>query len=141
MTDTTRDEALRIAKEYVVPGSRPWERDNHYANAELLARALIETERENVEEGGLLAGGILDLQEQRDESEKDAVNPSHYQGDLVMRIIEHFKLDESFYLGNVVKYVLRHRDKAGLEDLKKARWYLDRTIAALEGQLPKGTIK
>lgn len=35
----------------------------------------------------------------------------------------------SFHLGNVVKYVLRSPYKsAELEDLKKARWYLDRHI-------------
>jgi len=30
--------------------------------------------------------------------------------------------------GNVIKYVVRHRDKNGLEDLKKARHYLDMLI-------------
>ena len=69
----------------------------------------------------------------------DPVNPSHYKGDLVMRIIEKFKL--GFRLGNVVKYILRHGEKAGLEDLKKARWYLDREIADLEGSLKTGTLE
>jgi hypothetical protein len=63
----------------------------------------------------------------------DPVNPSHYRGDTVMRIIEEFEL--GFCLGNVVKYILRHANKAGLEDLKKARWYLDREIARREGTL------
>ena len=35
--------------------------------------------------------------------------------------------------GNVIKYVWRYRDKNGVEDLKKARWYLDRLIANAEG--------
>ena len=74
-------------------------------------------------------------------SAADPVTPKHYQGDLVMRIIEHFGLENSFYLGNVIKYLLRHREKAGVEDLKKARWYLDRAIEAAEQKLPKGTIK
>lgn len=68
-------------------------------------------------------------------SAADAVNPKHYSGDLVMRIIERFKL--GFCLGNVVKYVLRHDQKNGLEDLKKARWYLDREIAVREGVITK----
>jgi len=63
----------------------------------------------------------------------DPVNPSHYRGDTVMRIIEDFGL--GFCLGNVVKYILRHKDKAGLEDLKKARWYLDREITRQEGAI------
>jgi hypothetical protein len=61
----------------------------------------------------------------------DAVNPSHYKGTLVMRIVEHFDLD--FPLGNVIKYILRHKNKAGVEDLKKARWYLSRAIDKIEG--------
>lgn len=71
-------------------------------------------------------------------SQLDPINPSHYKGDLVMRIIEHFGLNEDYPLGNVIKYILRHKSKAGLEDLKKARWYLDRKIAQLEGTLKGG---
>lgn len=61
----------------------------------------------------------------------DPVNPVHYQGDYVMRIIEDFKLD--FLSGQVVKYILRagHKDPE-LQDLKKAQWYLSRKIANLE---------
>lgn len=39
-----------------------------------------------------------------------------------------------FYLqGNIMKYVWRYRYKNGTEDLKKARWYLDRLITEVEG--------
>lgn len=33
-----------------------------------------------------------------------------------------------FLLGNVIKYAARHRAKGGVEDLRKARHYLDRLI-------------
>lgn len=33
-----------------------------------------------------------------------------------------------YFEGNVVKYVSRHREKDGLQDLKKARHYLDKLI-------------
>lgn len=33
-----------------------------------------------------------------------------------------------FLEGSIVKYVTRHRDKNGLEDLKKARHYIDKLI-------------
>ena len=33
-----------------------------------------------------------------------------------------------YYQGNITKYVMRWRDKGGLEDLKKARHYLDKYI-------------
>jgi hypothetical protein len=64
----------------------------------------------------------------------DSINhPSHYtRGPVeVIDIIEGFGL--GFHLGNVVKYVLRTDHKGdGLEDLKKARWYLDREITNRE---------
>mgnify|MGYP003141635231 CR=1 FL=1 len=34
----------------------------------------------------------------------------------------------SFIEGNVVKYISRYKDKAGIQDLRKARWYLDKLI-------------
>ena len=40
-----------------------------------------------------------------------------------------------FCLGNAVKYIWRHKNKGNaLEDLKKARWYLDREIARMEAE-------
>lgn len=39
-----------------------------------------------------------------------------------------------FLAGNVVKYVVRHRDKGGVEDLKKARHYLDKLISVTGDQ-------
>ena len=66
----------------------------------------------------------------------DNVNhPSHYtDGDIeVIDYIEDKKL--GYHLGNVVKYVSRAGKKDAsktIEDLKKARWYLDRYITNLE---------
>lgn len=37
---------------------------------------------------------------------------------------------QAFCLGNVLKYCSRHNHKGGMEDLRKARWYLDRIIQA-----------
>lgn len=74
--------------------------------------------------------------EERKELANDAVNhPSHYtDGKIeVIDFIEDKKLP--FHLGNVVKYVSRagKKDPAKtIEDLKKARWYLDRYIHMLE---------
>ena len=33
-----------------------------------------------------------------------------------------------FFAGNVIKYVARHKAKGGVEDLRKARHYLDKLI-------------
>lgn len=63
-------------------------------------------------------------------------HPSHYGGDTVyeaIKVIEAWGL--GFNLGNTVKYVCRAGRKARaseLEDLRKARFYLDRQITNLE---------
>ena len=63
----------------------------------------------------------------------DTVNhPPHYRsanGLEAIDVIEAFGL--GFRLGNVVKYVLRAPNKGGVEDLKKARWYLNRELDQL----------
>ncbi len=62
---------------------------------------------------------------------KDNINPSHYkQGNI--EVID-FILDQNLnYLeGNVIKYVSRYKYKNGLEDLKKAQWYLNKIMLEL----------
>ena len=67
---------------------------------------------------------------------KDPVNcPAHYtDGKIeVIEFIEDKRL--GFCLGNVVKYVARAGKKdptKEVEDLKKAKWYLERRIKELE---------
>lgn len=68
----------------------------------------------------------------------DNVNhPSHYtSGKIeVIDFIEDQKLP--YHLGNVVKYISRAGKKdptKTVEDLEKARWYLDRYIKLLKGE-------
>ena len=56
------------------------------------------------------------------------IGGDHYKGRKIQPIefIEANNLN--FSEGSVIKYVTRHRNKNGLEDLKKARWYIDRLI-------------
>jgi hypothetical protein len=74
---------------------------------------------------------------QRPSGDGEAVDhPAHYGGGdnpyEAIRVIEAWGL--GFCLGNTVKYIARAGKKGGaLEDLKKARWYLDREIARMEG--------
>jgi hypothetical protein len=63
----------------------------------------------------------------------DPINPGHYKrhpsGLECIEVTRHF----GFNLGNVVKYVWRADAKgAPVEDLKKARWYLDDEIRRRE---------
>lgn len=48
--------------------------------------------------------------------------------------VEHITITRhmSFNLGNAIKYIWRWQEKNGVEDLKKARWYLDDEIKRLE---------
>ena len=68
----------------------------------------------------------------------DKVNhPTHYTSTKIETIdIIQDKLTaeafEGFCIGNVLKYLTRHRQKNGLEDLQKARWYLDKIIRVKE---------
>ncbi len=39
---------------------------------------------------------------------------------------------EAYHIANVIKYCWRWKFKGGVEDLKKARWYLDRLIGVLK---------
>lgn len=60
-------------------------------------------------------------------------HPAHYTFGAIEVIdaIEDWNL--GFHEGNVVRYVARARHKGReLEDLRKARWYLDRRISRLE---------
>lgn len=65
---------------------------------------------------------------------KETVNhPNHYNvgGIEVIDFIESWNL--GFSLGNAIKYIARAPYKNNeLEDLKKARWYVDREIERLE---------
>lgn len=65
----------------------------------------------------------------------DMVNhPSHYnQGnieciDVITEITKDCNGVESFCIGNAVKYIWRWKQKNGVEDIKKAIWYLNRIV-------------
>ena len=73
------------------------------------------------------------------ESNVDMVNhPSHYtQGGI--ECIDALKAAtvsktgiEAVCTANAIKYLWRYEEKNGIEDVKKARWYIDRLIKELE---------
>lgn len=68
---------------------------------------------------------------------KDAMvsHPAHYQSETgleVIDVIEAFTVDlngvEATDTGNVLKYMCRWKKKNGVQDLEKARWYLEHLI-------------
>lgn len=76
-----------------------------------------------------------------DKQNKEQVNhPNHYGGETniyeVIKVIDAWDL--GFSLGNTVKYISRAGKKdpnKELEDLRKAKWYLDHHIKNLENKL------
>ena len=58
-------------------------------------------------------------------------NPKHYQGRYGLEAIivhNNFMNDEQltgYHLGNTLKYILRYRQKNGIEDLEKAKVHMD----------------
>jgi len=75
------------------------------------------------------------------EVSNDPVNhPKHYtehpSGIEAIQITEHM----GFNLGNATKYIWRcDLKKDAIEDLKKARWYIDREIAKREAEAKKAS--
>ena len=74
------------------------------------------------------------------ETTNDFVNhPEHYISETGLEtidVIEAFTFDlngiEAVCTGNVLKYICRWKNKNGIEDLKKARWYIDHLIDHVE---------
>lgn len=72
----------------------------------------------------------------------DAVNhPSHYNyGDIevidfIEQVTEQYEDGfDAYIVGNALKYLARSPHKNGLEDVKKAVWYLERLIKRNEGE-------
>jgi len=56
---------------------------------------------------------------------KDKISPQHYSKYKIEPIDFIQANDLGFCEGNVIKYVLRHKDKDGLQDLLKAKRYIE----------------
>lgn len=71
--------------------------------------------------------------------DKMVSHPDHYQSESgleVIDVIEAFTADlkgiEAVDTGNAIKYLCRWKKKNGLQDLKKAMWYLANLINHVE---------
>ena len=72
----------------------------------------------------------------------DPINPKHYKHlpaeaiDIIMAAIERAPTNAAaFHQGQVLKYLLRCWEKKGIEDLRKAKWYLDRMVDSFDDLL------
>lgn len=66
-------------------------------------------------------------------ADEAVTHPPHYADAGLEPIVAIEAWDLGFSLGNAVKYIARHARKGTpLDDLKKARWYLDHEITRME---------
>lgn len=81
---------------------------------------------------------VLPEEEPDSTSTNDSVNhPSHYEtGNFecidVMIETQGKEAVMDFCVCNAFKYIYRHNNKNGIEDIKKAKWYLDKYIELSE---------
>lgn len=73
-------------------------------------------------------------------NEEKVNHPSHYNAGKI-EVIDYIEDQQlGFHLGNVVKYISRAGKKDAaktVEDLEKARWYLDRYIELIKKETKK----
>jgi len=79
-------------------------------------------------------------------SSSDPINPSHYKHlpaeaiDIIEAAIAKAPSNQSAFLqGQVIKYMLRCWSKKGIEDLRKAKWYLDRLVGGFDDLLAEAS--
>lgn len=71
---------------------------------------------------------------------KDPINPAHYKKgsieciDALESATENLKGWEAGNTWNCIKYLWRWKDKGGLDDLLKAKWYLERLISKVSAK-------
>ena len=105
--------------------------DNQSEKVNEVAPVISKTE---TTESYITADSVKDLYDVTTDKKSNRItnvidHPSHYNRGKIEGI--DFMEDQglSFHLGNVIKYIARAGSKGDkLEDLKKARWYLDRYI-------------
>ena len=74
-------------------------------------------------------------EKERQMEKKDMVNsPEHYNKAGIETIDALEAMLTSGLQGNIVKYLWRYRYKNGVEDLKKAQWYLNKLIEVYDGK-------
>lgn len=93
----------------------------------------------NNKELGLFDNVALELREI--ENEENIIRPNHYASekgfevfDVQEAFIHELKGMSASYWCNIVKYILRFQKKNGVEDLKKAKYYLEKLIEEESGE-------
>lgn len=75
-------------------------------------------------------------------------HPAHYQSksgletiDVIEAFCDYLNGIEAVCTANIIKYICRWKKKNGIEDLRKAAWYLNRLISHVENDDKTGKIE
>jgi len=68
--------------------------------------------------------------------QKDPINPTYYDNLFDKLLKSKFTVEDLITIDefNVLKYLYRWKNKNGIQDLKKAKWYLNSMIKKLESE-------
>ena len=104
-----------------------------------LSAKMKENKHNIVDHNNIISKEITEFENLLKSKLNDNINsPSHYtQGgietiDYIQSKLTHEQF-EGYLAGNILKYVSRYPHKNGIEDLKKAGWYLDKLVKVKEG--------
>ena len=109
---------------------RRWDSDEQWRSADYLSSSIYSTEATGYSLTGLDPTCLSE-----DKMKKEMVNhPDHYNAASmeVIDAIDGLGYAEGFCVGSIIKYVTRYKHKNGIEDLKKAKWYIDYLIKNYE---------
>lgn len=109
--------------------------ENFEKSLDNFLQAMNEYDKKLVTTGGQISLDKDTLEYAVTKGKDNVVSPNHYMSDKGFEV---FDIQEAFihelkgmsasYWCNIVKYILRFQRKNGVEDLKKARYYLDKLI-------------
>jgi len=69
---------------------------------------------------------------------KDNINPNHYQRDgmecieAIEAAVQNLSGAEAYATGSAIKYLWRWKEKGGIDDLNKAKWFIQKMVDHLE---------
>lgn len=72
---------------------------------------------------------VTDIIVEEFQTKEELIKPTYYNKDNGISPFEYIKANNlDFFEGNVIKYITRYKEKNGLEDLKKAKTYLEEIL-------------
>ena len=90
-----------------------------------LAQNYIKEHEKTVNTINSIEEQTITLDDLKDIKENDIIPPYYHRGSYdVTQFCNNHEI--SFVTGNIIKYIVRYKDKNGIKDLKKAREYLSR---------------